>query len=140
LTWIIMKPLLLPYLISGLGFLALDAVWLGVMGSALYRPQLGNLMLEKFLLAPAIAFYLVYPIGIAVFAVGPALQAASGVAALTHGLLFGFLAYATYNLTNMATLRGWSPVVTALDIGWGSVATGAAAVACFWILRLLGKA
>jgi uncharacterized membrane protein len=134
-----MKPFLLHYFISGLVFLAVDAVWLGIMGSALYRPQLGNLMLEKFLLAPAIAFYLIYPVGIAVFAVGPALQAASGSLALGYGLLLGFLAYATYNLTNMATLRGWSPVVTLVDIGWGSVATGAAAFACFWILRLLGK-
>ena len=134
-----MKALLLPYLVSGLSFLALDAVWLGVMGTTLYRAQLGSLVLEKFLLAPAIAFYLVYPIGIAVFAVGPALQAGSAASALGHGLLFGFLAYATYNLTNLATLRGWSPLVTAVDIGWGAVATGAAAFACVWILRLLGK-
>ncbi len=134
-----MKTLLLSYLVSGLGFLALDAVWLGIMGTTLYRAQLGNLVLEKFLLAPAIAFYLIYPVGIAVFAVGPALQAASGAMAFGYGLLFGFLAYSTYNLTNMATLRGWSPVVTVLDIGWGSLATGAAAFGCFWILRLLGK-
>ena len=134
-----MKPLLVHYLVSGLSFLALDVVWLGLMGPTLYRPQLGSLMLEKFLLAPAIAFYLIYPVGIAVFAVGPALQAASGGVALGHGLLLGFLAYATYNLTNLATLRGWSSVVTLVDIGWGAIATGAAAFACFWILRLLGK-
>ncbi|WP_395022963.1 DUF2177 family protein [Dongia sp.] len=134
-----MKPFLLTYLVSGLSFLALDAVWLGVMGTTLYRAQLGNLVLEKFLLAPAVAFYLLYPVGIAVFTVGPALQAASGLVALGYGLLFGFLAYSTYNLTNLATLRGWSPLVTAVDIGWGSVATGAAAFAGFWILRLLGK-
>ncbi|WP_459855539.1 DUF2177 family protein [Dongia sp. agr-C8] len=134
-----MKTLVLPYLVSGLSFLALDAVWLSLMGTTLYRAQLGNLVLEKFLLAPAIAFYLIYPVGIAVFAVGPALQAASGAVALGYGLLLGFLAYATYNLTNMATLRGWSPLVTAADLGWGSFATGAAALACFWILRLLGK-
>ncbi len=135
-----MKTLLLPYLVSGLTFLAVDAVWLGTMGTTLYRSQLGNLVLEKFLLAPAIAFYLIYPVGIAFFAVGPALQAASAAVALGYGMLFGFLAYSTYNLTNMATLRGWSPLVTVIDIGWGSVATGAAAFACFWILRLLGKA
>jgi uncharacterized membrane protein len=135
-----MKPLLLHYLVSGISFLALDAVWLSVMGPALYRPQLGSLMLDKFLLAPAIAFYLIYPVGIAVFAVGPALQAASGIIALGYGLLLGFLAYATYDLTNMATLRGWSAIVTAVDIGWGSIATGAAAFACFWILRFFGKA
>jgi uncharacterized membrane protein len=135
-----MKTALLSYVVSGIAFLAIDAVWLGIMGNALYRPQLGSLVLEKFLLAPAIAFYLVYPVGIMVFAVAPGLQAASGVTALLHGLLFGFLAYATYNLTNLATLRGWSPLVTAIDIGWGAIATGAAAGVGYGIMRLLAKA
>ena len=135
-----MKTLVLSYIVSGIAFLALDAVWLGIMGNALYRPQLGGLVLEKFLLAPAVAFYLVYPVGIAVFAVAPGLQAASGVVALGHGLLFGFLAYATYDLTNLATLRGWSPLVTGLDLGWGAVATGAAAMVAYWIMHLLAKA
>lgn len=134
-----MKAFLLHYLVSGLSFLALDAVWLSLMGTTLYRAQLGNLVLEKFLVAPAAAFYLLYPVGIAVFAVGPALQAASALTAFGYGLLLGVLAYGTYNLTNLATLRGWSPVVTVVDLGWGSFATGAAAVACIWILRLLGK-
>ncbi len=135
-----MQTVFLGYLVSGIAFLALDAVWLGTMGSALYRSQLGNLMLDKFLLAPAIAFYAVYPVGIATFAVGPALQAASGAVAFGYGLLFGFLAYCTYNLTNMATLRGWSPLITGIDIVWGAVATGAAAFAGYWIMRALNKA
>jgi uncharacterized membrane protein len=135
-----MKAFILSYVVSGIVFLALDAVWLWFMGGALYRAQLGNLVLERFLLAPAIAFYLLYPVGIAVFAVAPALQAASGVWALGYGLLFGFLAYCTYNLTNMATLRGWSPVVTGIDIAWGTLATGAAALAGYWIMRALIKA
>ena len=135
-----MKTIALSYLVSGIAFLALDAAWLWFMGSALYRAQLGNLVLERFLLAPAIAFYLLYPVGIAVFAVAPALQAASGAVALGYGLLFGFLAYSTYNLTNMATVRGWSPVVTGIDIGWGAAATSAAAFAGYWITHTLNKA
>src|SRR5262245_8037272 len=118
-----MKTIAIAYGVSGVLFLALDAAWLWIMGSALYRPQLGSLMLEKFLLAPAIAFYVIYPVGIAVFAVAPALQAACALAALSCGLLFGALAYCTYNLTNMATLRGWSPLVTGVDIAWGAIAT-----------------
>jgi uncharacterized membrane protein len=134
-----MKFIVQGYLVSGIVFLALDAVWLGIMGNALYRPQLGNLVLDKFLIAPAIAFYLIYPIGIAVFAVAPALQSGSGAAAIGYGLLFGFLAYATYNLTNLATLRGWSPLVTVTDIAWGATATGVAAVAGYWTVRLLNR-
>jgi uncharacterized membrane protein len=135
-----MKTSVFTYLIAGIAFLGLDFVWLGVMGNALYRPQLGNLVLEKFLLPPAAAFYLIYPIGIAVFAVSPALQAGSALMALGYGLLFGFLAYATYNLTNMSTLRGWSAVVTTVDTFWGAVATGAAAIIAYWIMKLLTKA
>jgi uncharacterized membrane protein len=135
-----MKTLALSYVVSGIAFLALDAVWLSIMGNALYRPQLGNLVLEKFLVAPAVAFYLVYPVGIAVFAVAPGLQASSGAVALGQGLLFGFLAYATYNLTNLATLRGWSTLVTGLDIGWGAIATGAAAIVGYWIMHFLVRA
>ena len=66
-----MKTFIVSYFVSGIVFLGLDAVWLSIMGTPLYRAQLGNLMLEKFLLPPAIAFYLAYPVGIAVFAVGP---------------------------------------------------------------------
>ena len=135
-----MRVIVLSYFISGIVFLGLDAVWLSVMGTPLYRAQLGNLVLEKFLLAPAIVFYLAYPVGIAVFAVGPGLQAASGAVAFGYGVLFGFLAYVTYNLTNMATVRGWSSLVTVADIGWGSAATGAAALAGYWIVRLIAKA
>src|SRR3954469_9644838 len=129
-----MKTFALAYGFAGIAFLGLDIVWLGVMGNALYRPQLGSLVLEKFLLPPAAAFYLLYPVGIAVFAVSPALQASSAITALAHGLLFGFLAYATYNLTNMSTLRGWSPLVTAVDTGWGATVTGAAAIIGYWLV------
>jgi uncharacterized membrane protein len=135
-----MKIIIQSYITSGIIFLALDAVWLSIMGNALYRPQLGNLMLDKFLIAPAIAFYVIYPVGIAVFAIAPALQAASSTAALGYGALFGLLAYATYNLTNLATLRGWSMLVTGADITWGSIASGAAAVAGYWVIRILGNA
>ena len=81
------------------------------------------------ILGTAIAFYVIYPVGIAAFAVSPALRAGSGLTAVGYGLLFGLLAYATYNLTNMSTVRGWSPVVTVVDTAWGAAVTGAAAPA-----------
>jgi uncharacterized membrane protein len=110
------KIYVFSYLISGLAFIALDFAWLSIMAKVLYRPLLGDMILEKFKLLPALAFYLLYPVGIAVFAVVPALTTAVGTTAIIHGLLFGLLAYATYNLTNQATLRNWSPVVTAIDL------------------------
>lgn len=135
-----MKLQALSYVIAGIAFLGIDFVWLSVMGNAFYRPHLGSLMLEKFLLPPAAAFYLLYPIGIGVFAVSPALQGGSALTALGHGLLFGLLAYATYNLTNLSTVRDWSPAVAAVDMAWGAAATGAAAIIAFWIVKLLTKA
>ena len=86
-------------------FGALDAVWLTVMGNRLYRATLGDILLPNLRIAPAVAFYFLYPIGIVIFAVMPALRGGSVTTALTYGLLLGFFAYATYDLTNYATLR-----------------------------------
>jgi uncharacterized membrane protein len=135
-----MKTFALSYVFSGIAFVVVDAVWLSIMGGTLYRTQLGDLILPKFLLAPAIVFYLVYPVGIAVFAVGPALQSGSALTALGSGLLLGLVAYGTYNLTNLATLRGWSALVTGADMTWGTTLTGLAALAGYWAVSALGKA
>ncbi|MEO7056440.1 MAG: DUF2177 family protein [Caldimonas sp.] len=124
-----LKQTLIAYATTGLAFLALDAVWLTTMADRLYRPALGNLMLERFAAAPAIAFYLVYVVGMVVFAVMPGLEAQRWTTALGHGALLGFVAYATYDLTNQATLRDWPWRVTLADLCWGSFATAAAAAA-----------
>jgi uncharacterized membrane protein len=124
----------LAYVTVTIVFVLLDAAWLTVMGPVLYKPALGDILADKVRLAPAIVFYLLYPIGIAIFAVLPALRAGSVGHAAVYGALFGLFAYATYDLTNAATLRQWTTQITLADMAWGAIATGLAAtisvVAC----------
>lgn len=124
----------LSYLATGVAFLALDAVWLGTMGSRLYRPLLGSLLRDGFALAPAMVFYFLYVAGIVFFAVQPALSAGKWSTALFHGLLFGLMAYGTYDLTNQATLRDWPLAVTVIDMAWGSFATAMAATVGYLVV------
>jgi uncharacterized membrane protein len=107
-------------------FLALDAVWLTTMAERLYRPALGHLMRNGFDVPAAAAFYAIYLGGLAYFTVLPA---SSSRSAALRGALFGFVAYATYDLTNQATLRDWPWLVTIADLGWGAFATACAAAA-----------
>lgn len=118
-----------------LPFCLLDAVWLTVMGRLVYKPTLGDILLPTVNLPPAIAFYLIYPIGILIFASLPALKAESVMPALIYGALFGALAYATYDLTNHATLRNWTLQITLMDIAWGAFASAVAAAAAFYAGR-----
>jgi uncharacterized membrane protein len=122
-------------------FAALDFTWLSLTGPSLYKPALGPLLAEKVRAAPAIAFYLIYLAGLVYFAVWPALDAGGWRKALLNGALFGVAAYATYDLTNQATLRIWSTRVTLLDLGWGAFASGLASVASFaitaWAVRAI---
>ena len=119
-----MKKALIAYVATLLAFLLLDGLWLGVLMAPTYRELLGSLMLEKPLLFPAAVFYGLYVIGCVVFVVLPALR---WQRAAKLGALLGLVAYGTYDLTNWATLRGWSAQVSLLDWAWGTVAT---AVAC----------
>ena len=114
---------------------ACDLVWLGTVGASVYRSRLGDLLLERPVLWAAALFYLVYAIGIVIFAVAPALRAEAWSRALVLGALFGFFAYATYDLTNLATLRGWSGLVAILDIGWGACLTAAGAAAGYVVAQ-----
>ena len=116
-------------------FAAMDAVWLGTNSNSLYRATLGDIMLENLKILPGVVFYLMYPIGIVVFASVPALKSGSVVPALTYGALFGFLAYGTYDLTNLATLRNWSVQLTVLDMAWGTFASAVASAASYFIVR-----
>jgi uncharacterized membrane protein len=120
-------------------FGAIDAAWLTTTGPVLYRPVLGDILLPSLRAAPAVAFYLMYPIGVVVFAVLPALRAQSPLTGFALAALFGALAYATYDLTNYATLRNWTLQITALDIGYGALASGIAATAAYFAVRLLAR-
>jgi uncharacterized membrane protein len=109
-----------------------DVAWLSTMGKMLYRPALGDILLPGLRIAPAVAFYLIYPIGIVVLAVTPA---RTTLGALVAGCVFGAIAYATYDLTNYATLRNWTLQITLIDIGYGAVLSGIAATAAFLVTR-----
>lgn len=122
--------------LSTLGvFLAIDAVWLGVIAKNLYRDNLGHLMAAKPQLLPAVIFYLAYVAGIIILAVHPALDKGSLGKAIALGAIFGTIAYATYDLTNAATLKDWPLKITVLDIIWGSVLTAIVAGVSYQIAQ-----
>ena len=124
-------------IVTALAFGAMDAVWLNTMFTRLYKPEIGELI-GDLRWAPALIFYLLYVIGMQIFAVAPALASGKWTTALLYGALFGFFCYATYDLTNHATMKVWSLKVTVLDIIWGSFATGtAAAIAAAVTLAML---
>ena len=126
-----MKTVIIAYLAAGIAFLLVDAVWLTTMADTLYRPLLGDKLEPQFKLAPAIAFYLIYVAGIVFFAVLPALQGGGLGRAALNGAVLGLVAYATYDLTNQATLRDWPLAVTLADIPWGAFVTAVGASAGF---------
>ena len=129
------------YIATGVAFAAIDSVWLRTMYTRLYQPEVGEMMMKGgFRMGPAIIFYLLYFLGMMIFAVGPALLTGKWQTALIWGALLGFFCYMTYDLTNYATLKVWSTKVTILDIIWGTFLTGSASVVGFWITQaLLGK-
>lgn len=130
-----MKSLLFGYLAALVTLAILDALWLGVVSREFYKARLGQLLLEQPLWWAAILFYLIHAVGIAVFAVPPAVAAGTWTAAVLYGGLFGFCVYAAYDLTNLATLRGWPMAVSLVDLAWGAVVTAAATLVAFLVVR-----
>ena len=110
-------------------FLLGDFLWLGFVAREFYKQQLGGLMLDKPLLGVALVFYALYLVGLVIFGVSPGLRDGSWRSALLFGALFGLFAYATYDLTNLATLKNWPTAVTLIDIAWGVVISGLASTA-----------
>ena len=115
-----------------ISLLILDIFWLSTMAKRLYRPELGNLINDKFRPKPAIIFYIIYVLGVIYFAAAPAIHASSGEMALINGALLGALSYSTYDLTNQATLRKWSTKVTVIDIVWGTTLTAISSYAGYY--------
>lgn len=136
-----MKTYIVAYLSTLIVFVAIDFIWLSSMADRLYRPLLGDLLAPNFQLAPAVAFYLIYAAGLTLLAVQPGLAAGSLGTAVLYGAILGFTAYATYDLTNQATLRNWSTVLTIADLIWGTFLSAVAAGSGQWITeRLAGTA
>lgn len=128
-----MKDYLIAYVVTAVAFLAIDSVWLSNMANVFYRPVMGDMLAPGFRLAPAVVFYLIFVFGLVFFAVKPGLLAGSGTVTLVHGALLGFVAYATYDLTNQATLKNWSWTLTIADVVWGTVLSAASAYIGYWV-------
>jgi uncharacterized membrane protein len=127
-----MKTYFIGYVAALVTLAILDALWLGVASREFYKARLGQLLLEQPNWYAAILFYLIHALGIVVFAVP---LAESWASAMFYGALFGLCVYAAYDLTNLATLRGWPLTVSLVDLAWGAVVTAAAVVAAFLAMR-----
>jgi uncharacterized membrane protein len=128
-----MKVHITAYVIALIAFVTIDFIWLSTMANALYRPVMGDMLTPQFRVVPAVLFYLVYVVGLTFFAVRPALAADSLGTALIYGAGFGFVAYATYDLTNQATLKNWSTTLTIADLIWGSALSAVASGISHWL-------
>ena len=118
---------LAAYFSTVLLFLAVDAIWLGVIARGFYRDQLGHLMLESPRLGLAMVFYLFYAAAITVLVVMPAVRSGVWWHAAVYGGILGLAAYGTYDITNTATLRDWPALVSVVDMAWGTVLTAGVA-------------
>ena len=128
-----MKELYL-YLATVPVFFAIDMLWLGVIAPKFYQDQIGHFLRPTPNWTAAVIFYLLYVVGILIFAVLPNMDAGAGQV-LLYGALFGFFAYATYDMTNFAVMKDWPLTVTIVDMIWGTVLTGSVAVASYFISR-----
>ncbi len=128
-------PYLVAYIATAVAFLLIDLVWLGVVAKGFYAREIGGLLLASPGVTVAGLFYLGYVAGVVFFAVAPALAAQSWKIALVNGILLGLLAYGTYDLTNLATLAGWSWRMALVDLAWGGCLTGLTAVVGYFAAR-----
>ena len=125
------------YGLTAIVFFAMDFVWLSVATGRVYRPYIGDLLLDKPNMPVAAAFYLLYVIGVLLLASLPGYEKGLVGDAILRGAVFGLLAYGTYDLTNLSTLKGWAWQVSAIDMVWGTVLTGTVAAVGFYIARWL---
>jgi uncharacterized membrane protein len=124
-----MNRILGTYAATVVTMVALDLLWLGLIAKPLYQQGIGHLMAERPILPAALLFYAVYAVGLVMFAVKPNVAAPGWLPTLVAGALFGFFAYATYDLTNLATLKGWPLGLSLIDMAWGSLVSTAASAA-----------
>ena len=130
-----MKTIIIAYVATLVFFVAIDFIWLSSMANVLYKPTLGDMLAPDFRPVPAILFYLIYVAGLTFFAVRPSIQSADLLIAAFYGAMFGFVAYATYDLTNQATLKNWSTTLTVADLAWGAALSAVAAATGSWITQ-----
>ncbi len=125
------------YFLTFIVFLAVDFVWLGLIAKQLYHRHLGHLFSEQVNWGAAFLFYLLFVFGIMIFVVSPALKEHEWLKALTLGLLFGLVTYATFDLTSLALFKGWPATIVVVDILWGAFLSGTVSTAGFFIAKWL---
>jgi uncharacterized membrane protein len=127
--------LLISYALTFVVFFIIDMAWLGFIAKDLYKKYLGGFLSEQVNWTAAVVFYLLFIVGVFIFAILPSVEKNSLVSAIVLGALFGFFTYATYDLTNLATLKGWPINIVFIDILWGSVLTSIVSTAGFYIVK-----
>lgn len=123
------------YIIAFIVFLAIDALWLGLVAPKFYKSQIGHLMAETPNFIAALVFYFIFIVGVVYFVLLPNMDAGIGKIILS-GMLFGFITYATYDLTNLATLKDWPILVTVVDLAWGTFLSTSVALITYYIVGI----
>lgn len=121
------------YLIALPIFFLIDMTWLGLVATSFYKSQIGFLMKTDINWTAAVIFYLLFIVGLVIFAIEPAVSRSSWTHALIFGALFGFFTYATYDLTNLATLKDWPLFVSLVDMTWGAVLGASVSLVTYYI-------
>ena len=130
-----MKSIIISYLLTFVVFIIIDMLWLGVIAKNLYQKYLGEFLTDNVNWTAAIIFYLIYVVGISIFAIYPSVNKDSVYNAILMGALFGIFTYATYDLTNLATLKGWPLPIVFIDIIWGAVLSATVSLSGFYIVK-----
>jgi uncharacterized membrane protein len=131
------KSTIISYLLTFIVFLIVDMFWLGVIAKNLYQKYLGGFLTDRVNWTAALIFYLIYVVGISIFAIYPAVSKSSALNAILMGALFGIFTYATYDLTNLATLKGWPLDIVFIDILWGAFLSAIVSFSGFYIVKWL---
>lgn len=128
------------YSVAFVVFFAIDLVWLGVVAKNMYKEHLGFIMSPNVNWVAAIGFYMVFIAGLIFFALNPAIEKNSITYAIFVGGFFGLITYATYDMTNLATLKDWPVFITVVDIIWGTVLCSLTTTVSFLVLKFIGWA
>ena len=134
-----LKSTIILYFITLAVFFLIDMIWLGAVAKGFYRKHLGGMLSPSVQWGAAILFYLMFIAGLLVFVVRPAIAAGAPLQALLYGALFGLICYATYDLTNLATLKDWPLIVTVVDLVWGTALGGSVSAVSVVLGRALLK-
>lgn len=128
-----LQTYVVAYLATAIVFFGIDFIWLSTMTSSFYRSRMGEMLVDQPNFVAAALFYLVYVAGVVHLAVMPALSGGSLVTVLVSGAVLGLVAYGTYDMTNLATLKNWSLSLSVVDMAWGTFLTSFAATSGYLI-------